>query len=236
MLDQGGFLLRASIYHFSQGCLGRRISMESPGYTEKLPGGWPRRSRREIEFVNVTDKSVAFLVLPTSWSVSVISKIALKVSAASAAELGADVGRNIDRAITELGLSPQMIELPPRIASGQLAAREVCPHERCPFPEWTGQTVRVALITLETQGRRRPFFWPFSGEMQTQTLKIWRYWDVAIGTRYAVLPRQFDAVMNPLLGAHPHLKDDPILQTALRALVRNEMAALSNAPVAGLHS
>lgn len=236
LLDRGGFLLRGSIYHFSQGCLGRRINMNSPAYTDNLPSILPRR-RKEVEFINATDKCVGFVVLPTSWSLSKISEIALKVSAACVGELEAAVTRKIDEGITELALSPQVFSLPAHTASGQPVERELYPYRSCFFSESIdGQTVRVALFTRETERRQSSPFWPFSSESETHTVTIWTFWDVPIGTRYAVLPPQFYPGVIPVMAAYPCQKDDSIDRTVLRALVRKQMGTAGNARVAGLRT
>lgn len=208
--DENGFFLRGKIGHFSRGCLAKSVDLQCAGHIDVVSFGRPKP--KEIEFLNATDRSVVFLVLPTSWTNSAIGSIDMGLKGGEYVGFNAAVSRAVQQAILKMGLAPAILELPPR-ESQDLEGGQKCPFMPFYFPTWTGDSVRVALITVE--GDR---------------LKVWFSMELKERTRYAVLPRQFSSC-SPLLGDHPHGAGETILQSALTALVKNDLPAMDNEPV-----
>lgn len=175
------FFFRAKIDHFSQGCLAKRISLESAGYEEVAWLGW-RPHRKEVEFINATDRPLIFLVLPTSWSHSKINRVAITI----ASKLKGELSKSGEKAILHEAMDPQLFQIPcsSKAAAG-LKAGQMCPFRTCTLSEKTGAEARVALITANSE-----------------TVTVWEYRVVKQRTRMVVLPRQFSEGMLPLLGTH----------------------------------
>ncbi|CAM9234655.1 unnamed protein product [Ectocarpus fasciculatus] len=173
------FFIRAKVYHFSQGCLARKLNLQNNSLDVRVSFGRP--SKKELEFVNATDRPLMFLVLPTSFSQGAITSIVL------GAEIeGVGVNLAFDRALEQAILSAatecQVFSLAPRTRGGAPAAGEECPHAfRC-LPKSAGSDARVALVTID----------------DGTTVSVWFsciFWE---RTRYTVLPAQFSAEMNPI--------------------------------------
>lgn len=181
--ERGMFFFRAKIDHFSQGCLAKRIPLESASYEEVAWLGW-RPRRKEVEFINATDRPLIFLVLPTSWSHSTVMSAAMSI--AHGAELKAEISTASEKSILHEVTDPQLLQIPcSSTAVASLRAGQACPFTTCTLPEKTGAEARIALITADSQ-----------------TVTVWYYRVVKQRTRMVVLPRQFSEGMLPLLGAH----------------------------------
>ncbi|CAM9271438.1 unnamed protein product [Ectocarpus sp. 12 AP-2014] len=146
------FFVRAKVHHFSQGCLARKLNLQNNGLNARVLFGRP--SKKELEFINATDKPLMFLVLPTSYSQKAITSIVL------GAEIeGVGVNLAFDRALEQAILSAatecQVVSLAPRTRGGDPAAGEECPHAFCSLSRSAGSEAMVALVTVSPPSFRR---------------------------------------------------------------------------------
>lgn len=177
------FFVRAKIDHFSQGCLAKRISLESARYEEVAWLGW-RPHKKQVEFVNATDRPLIFLVLPTTWSNSTIKSVGISI--AYGVELESAISRASENSILHEATDPQLLQIPgSSTAVTGLRAGQACPFTICTLPKKTGAEARVALITADHK-----------------TVRVWDYRVVKHRTRMVVLPRQFSGGMVPLFGTY----------------------------------
>ncbi|CAM9527707.1 unnamed protein product [Ectocarpus sp. 4 AP-2014] len=172
------FFVRAKVHHFSQGCLARKLNLQNNGLNARVSFGRP--SKKELEFINATDKPLMFLVLPTSFSQKAITSIVL---GAEIEGVGVNVAfdRALEQAILSAATECQVVSLAPRTRGGDPAAGEECPHAFCSLSRSAGSEAMVALVTVDGS-----------------TVFVWFsciFWD---RTRYTVLPAQFSAKMNPI--------------------------------------
>lgn len=207
--DRGRLYVRANVDHFSQGCLGRRVHLDSPYHQETVM--WGKPAKRELEFVNATSRPLIFLVLPTFWSNRAVFNTAMGL-VAQGVESNLAISRAVQQSILHEAIDPQFLQLPakqypvkhderPRQLQdhdgsgggldghtdpgGSMNASERCPFVGCSISGWTGSDVRVALVTVDAE-----------------TLAVWDYRTVRDRSRVAVLPGQFSKGMVPLLGVH----------------------------------
>ena len=208
------FFVRASIEHFSQGCLARVLRLESPCQEEVMT--WPNR-KKQIEFVNATDRTLTFLVLPTSWSISAIREVAVGI-AAQGVTLDVAIKRAVEQSILAEATNPQVFQVPPLRQSEPLRAGQRCPYRTCHLANNTGSEARVVLITVDGP-----------------ILTVWHSRIVPHRTRVAILPVQFSDEMTPTLG--PHRYDDlatgeaSVMNIALLAISRGLQLPVERAPV-----
>eukprot|EP00903_Cladosiphon_okamuranus_P011499 g10830.t1 len=142
----GKYFFRANIKHFSQGCLGKKLNLQNNIQDERVRRGRP--GKREWEFVNATDKSVMFLVLPTSYSASAISSLAFGLQVV---EVGVDatVERQVVKAILPAATGVQAITIPPKEKPGNPEDGQIYPYRLCMVPEFAGRDARVLLVTVD---------------------------------------------------------------------------------------
>ena len=210
------FFIRASIDHFSQGCLAKKIRLDSPCHDEIVT--WPKRpGKKQIEFVNATSKALTFLVLPTTWSHQAIQSVAMGVEM-EGLSTNLAISRAMEQAILEEATDPQVFALPALKLHGPLRAGQECPFRTCTLAKQTGFEARVALISVEKT-----------------TVSVWDYRIVGHRTRVTILPGQFSEGMFPLLGRHQF--DDLaqgamcVMKVALRAMCHGLHLPVKKAPV-----
>lgn len=215
------FFVRASIDHFSQGCLAKTIQPESAYHEETAI--WPfRPGKRELEFVNTTDRPLVFLVMPTSWSNKATHAVAMGL-AWEGLEAHVAISRAIEQSILAEATHPQILQVPCNKRKGDPRAGQICPYATCRLAKSTGNEARVALITADSQ-----------------TVAVWDYRIVRHKTRLAILPGQFSEGMIPILGEH---KRDELakgalclMDVALMATVKGLRLSKTHAPVSTISS
>lgn len=126
--------VRAEIDHFSQGCLGKNILLEDAVLTERV-SRFCRPYKKQVEFVNATRRTLTFLVLPTSWSHSAMTILAVRVG--------------VEQAILTAPTAPQVLQIPPRSAEGDPVGGERCPSDTCDLTANGGGEARVVMLTVE---------------------------------------------------------------------------------------
>lgn len=179
------FFLRTSVSHFSQWCLGRSINPQSP-YDDQVVT-WPRRpGRKEMEFVNATDRTLLFLVLPTTWTNGAVNSIATGLNVENMG-MHLAISKAIEQSILEEATQPQVFQVKCPDMKGPLRAGQMCPTCTCWLSESTGYEARVAMMTIDG---------PF--------VAVWNYRIIRHRTRVVVLPGQFSDGMIPLLGRHKY--------------------------------
>ena len=172
LYEEGVFFIRASIDHFSQGCLAKNINPHSSIHIETVT--WPKRpGRKEIEFVNATRRALTFLVLPTTWSQKAIQSVATGV-AVEGLSANMAISRVVEQAILGAATDPQIFQIPALKPNKLAIAGQECPYETCRLTNNTGSEARVVLITVEDR-----------------TVSVWNYRNVGCRTRVAILPGQF---------------------------------------------
>lgn len=186
LFEDGKFFIRASIYHFSQGCLAKSIQLDSPYHDEVVTGFWNSPKARQLEFVNATSRPLAFLILPTSCSNTALHTFHAGLTVL---EGGATIGvqRAVNQSVFSSTTSPQVVELGPRTAKGDPRAGERCPYITFSLPSRTGLLVGVSLMTAKDEGN---------------LISVWDYRIVKHRTRVTVLPGKFGKGMYPQLGDH----------------------------------
>lgn len=139
---------QASVSHFSQGCLGRKLNVQCPSQDRVVRIGRPRS--RELEFVNATGKRLSFLVLPTRYSTSAVTSLALSLKAEGAGG-GLDVQWAVEKGIMPSAMNYQIVPVSAK-ASGTTDLREgeECPYNTCTLSESTGAEAKVALVTVDS--------------------------------------------------------------------------------------
>ncbi|CAM9935835.1 unnamed protein product [Ectocarpus fasciculatus] len=202
------FFVRAKIHHFSQGCLARKLNLQNSSLDERVLFGRP--SKRELEFVNATNRSLTFLVLPTSCSQSACTSIVL---GAEMAGIGANVeiSRALKKAVLFAATECLVVTVPPRETEGHPTVGETCPFETCTLPRNTGNEARVILATIDET-----------------TISLWFSRILVERTRFAVLPNQFSAKVPPVGQREFAPRDFSLVQTA--------GMSNSNAPVSTVSS
>lgn len=224
--DDGMFFLRTNVNHFSQWCLGRTINLQSP-YDDQVVT-WPRRpGRKEMEFVNATDRTLLFLVLPTTWSNGAVNSIATGLNVENLG-MHLAISKAIEQSILEEATQPQVFQLRGPNTNGPLRVGQMCPTCTCWLSESTGYEARVVLMTIDG---------PF--------VAVWNSRIVRHRTRVVILPGQFSDDMIPMLGRHKY--DDlgqgskcP-LNIALAAMAKSfqrtdETSAVSRISSSGFHA
>ena len=210
LYEEGVFFVRASIDHFSQGCLAKKINPHSSIHVETVT--WPKRpGRKEIEFVNATRRALAFLVLPTSWSQKAIQSVEMGVEV-EGFSTNVAISRAVEQAILEEATDPQLFQVPALELNNPPRAGQKCPYDTCRLANKTGFDAKVVLITVEGP-----------------TVSVWNSRIVSHRTRVAILPRQFSEGMSPLLGRHKY--DDLtqggacIMNVVLIAMLKGKLLA-----------
>lgn len=177
------FFVRASVNHFSRWCLARSINLES-AYEDQIVT-WPwRPGRKELEFVNATDRTLTFLVLPTTWSNKAVVAIATGLTVE---KVGAHLAieKAVEQSILEEATHPQVFQVPCTKKERPLRAGEMCPSSSCRLANSTGNQARAALITMDGS-----------------SVAVWNYRIIHHRTRVVILPGQFSDGMFPTLGRH----------------------------------
>ena len=184
---------------------------------------WPRRpGKKELDFVNATDRALIILVLPTTWSNKAVQSVAAGVAME---HLGAHVAISnaVEQSILEEATQPQVFQVPCSRQNEPLQPGQKCPSSSCRLADSTGYEARVALITTEDN-----------------TVAVWNYRIVGHKTRVVILPGQFSEGMVPTLGRHTC--DDLvqgsmcIMNIALMALAKSLQRNGRNAPVSTISS
>ncbi|CAM9961212.1 unnamed protein product [Ectocarpus sp. 8 AP-2014] len=203
--ENGVFFMRAQFKHFTEGCLAKNLLLDNAVQTEVVRLGRPRK--KQLEFINATNKTLTFLVLPTTWSNKDIKSLALSVGVAEIGEAKASIEWLIEQAVLTEAVAPQVLQIPPMNRQGTPKAGERCTSDYCDLPNSGGSEARVALVTVENE-----------------TVSVWFSRNVRERTRLMVLPGQFSAGMNPQLGKHPLPQDS-------RCIVRNTFTATGGEPM-----
>lgn len=181
----GIFFMRARVDHFSQWCLVKKIQLENAIYEHLVTWpSWAPPRKRQVGFVNVTDRPLILLVLPTSWSNRAIVSVATGV-AFEGLEANVAISRAVQQSILTEATQPQVLQVPCTQRQGDPRVGQDFPHSVCSLPKVTGTDARVALITANAD-----------------TVDVWDYRIVQQRTWVWVLPGQFSAGMLPLLGTH----------------------------------
>lgn len=177
--EDGKFFFRASIDHFSQGCLAKNVDMNSP-YYEEVESSWFRTpKKRQVEFMNATERTLVFLVLPTSSSISGIRSVKAAL-AAYGAGMNVEVRKAFEKRLFPAATDAQVLQLP-----GWSSQDEPLPHITCSFSSRTGCEARVMLITTDDS-----------------TVHVWDSRIVKGRTRVTVLPGQFSNGMRAIHGIY----------------------------------
>ena len=201
LYEKGVFFVRASIDHFSQGCLSKKVNLHNSIHVETVT--WPKRpGRKEIEFVNATTRALTFLVLPTSWSHKATQSVEMGVEV-EGLSANVAISRAVEQAILEEATDPHLFQVPAFKLNEPPRAGQECPYYTCRLAEKTGFEARVVLITVEGP-----------------TVLVWSSSIVSHRTRVAILPGQFSEGMIPLLGEHKY--DDLIMNVVLIAMLKKE--------------
>lgn len=211
------FCLRAKFGHFTEGCLARNILLDNAVQTEMSKIGRPRK--KQLEFINATNKTLTFLVLPTTWSNKAIKSLAVSVGVEEIAEAKASVERAIEQAVLTEAMEPQVLQIPPMNRQGNPKGGEQCTWDVCDLPASGGGDARVALVTVENA-----------------TVSVWFSRIVKERTRLMVLPGQFSAGMNPQLGKHPLPQGSRCLVSNTFTATGGEPMTVANAPVSTISS
>lgn len=160
-------VFRAPINHFSRGFLGKRLNLQCAFQTEKLWGS------SKLEFLNATPKKLFFLVLPTSYTASAVTSIALGLKAQElSGEL--DVKRAVERGLLQSAFDFQVIPVPARLEAEWLREGAECPYSPCTLPAFAKNQARVALVTVDDT-----------------FVYVWFNKLINSGTEVVVLPRMF---------------------------------------------
>lgn len=201
--ESGKFFVRARIHHFSDDCLAKSVNMQSP-YDEQVVRWkkWGKPRRRQIQFLNATDKVISLLALPTGFSNRIASSFKVGLYS-SEIGINMEINRAAHQAVLSEAVSAQMIQLPIRDGTEPPRGGDQCPSQCFSLSEWTKNEARVALITADEK-----------------TVEVWDYRTIKGGTRIAVLPKQFSHGMRPLLGISqrcdlPGLSDYEVALTAV---------------------
>lgn len=182
VFEGGKYFVRASIDHFSQGCIAKNIDVRSTHHVEEVSGFfWRPPRRRQLEFVNATTRPLIFLVLPTSCSDRAPF---LFHAGASFAEVGVDVEirEAVRQSIFSSAHCAQIMDVSPRTTHGDLQRGERCPYATCIMPDSAGM-VGVSLVT-----------------MKGTEISVWDYRVVHQRTRVTILPGRFANGMSPMIG------------------------------------
>lgn len=133
---------RAHINHFCGGFLGKKLNLQCAFQTSVL---W---KSRELEFLNATDRRLMFLVLPTSYSNSALTSIALSLKA-QGVDASLDVKRAVEKGLLQSAFDFQIIPVPAMSTTTTLQHGQECPFSTCTLPGGTGKKARVALVTVD---------------------------------------------------------------------------------------
>lgn len=215
--ENGVFFMRAQFRHFTEGCLAKNVLLDNAVQTEITKIGRPRK--KQLEFINATNKTLTFLVLPTTWSNKAIKSLALSVGFAEVGEAKASIERLIEQAVLTEAVAPQVLQIPPMKRQGTPKAGERCTSDYCDLPNSGGSEARVALVTVENE-----------------TVSVWFSRNVRERTRLMVLPGQFSAGMNPQLGKHPLAQGSRCLVSSTFTATGGEPMSVVNAPVSTVSS
>ena len=218
--EDGAFFLRASINHFSQGCLGKNLYNASGYYDEKCK--WPYRPRnKEIEFVNATGRVLSFLVQPTTVSLSFRTKLAAGVGI-QGVSANATTEKAKKEYILDQATQPQVLQ----VIRNETLQEPLQAGQRCPFmtfqlPECTGNEARVALMTT-------------GPEQAADFVEVWDSRIVKHKTRVVILPNRFSPGMIPTLGRHSLAQHKTLVRAGLTAM--QPLERTTRVPVAVLES
>ena len=146
----GMFFMRARIYHFSQGCLAKRIQLENAIHEDTVTWpSWAPPKKNQLGFVNATNKPLIFLVLPTSWSNQAILSVAMGV-AFDGLEASAAISRALEQSILSEATHPQVLQVPCTARREDLKVGQTFPFAICSLPKVARWDARVALITANS--------------------------------------------------------------------------------------
>lgn len=201
----GEFFVRARFYHFSQGCLAKNILLDNAVETEQIRIGRPKK--KQLEFINASQKTLTFLVLPTTWSNQAIKSLAIGVGVEGVGNANACIDRAIEQAVLTEAMAPQVLQIPRRTTQEDPRGGDRCPSDICDLPNSGGREARVALVTVENKA-----------------VSVWFSRNVRERTRLMIMPGQFSAGMNPNLGRYQ-------LPQGSRCLVQNTFTVMSGEPM-----
>ena len=209
--EEGMMYMVAKFYHFSEGCLAKNVEIEDPVHREKVTFGRPKK--KQITFINATQKTLTFLVLPTSCSHSFITSFAVGVGVDGIAETNATVNRACESQILAEAMAPQVFQIAPKKRDGNPKAGERCTSFTCCLPESGGSQARVALVTVEDE-----------------TVSVWFSLLVHERERFAVLPGQFYPGLQPALGQHQLSKGHRLVDGSY-TITSGGSISVQNAPI-----
>lgn len=211
--EDGTFFLRASINHFSKVSLGKDVG--TSGIDLQNVKGLSQPWSKEIQFVNATNKTLYFLVIPTITSVSYPTKIEAGLGTQV---LNANVARDkrVEVNISPGATRPQCIPLPRNNNVGETSpeAGVICPSLTVQLLACSRKQARVVLMTE-------------SGSEKDRTLKVWDNRIINHRTRVTITQDFFLSVTTPMLGEYL-LKEQTIEEVGIAALERREYPDLSN--------
>ena len=215
--------MRARIDHFSQGCLAKKIQLENAIHEELVTWpSWAPPKKNQLGFVNVTNKPLIFLVLPTSWSNQAILSVAMGL-AFEGLEASVAISKAVQKSILSEATHPQVLQVPCTQKKGSPKVGQVFPSATCTLPKVTGSEARVALITANSD-----------------TVEVWDYRIVQHRTWVWVLPGQFSEGMIPLLGRHHRRElareEFCLMNVALVATAKGLQPANENVPISTISS
>ncbi|CAM9747511.1 unnamed protein product [Ectocarpus sp. 12 AP-2014] len=153
--DELPLFVRANIDHFSQGCIGKRISFQNARQDRTIWWiGSPHKN--EIEFINTTPRRLYFLVVPASCTDDHVTRKITVHFEACGIGLTAAIARDRNVIPTSAGRGCQWMAVP--AADGEVTPGRSYPFVTCQMPKWGGGEVRVALVTAtEDEGVRMWF-------------------------------------------------------------------------------
>lgn len=183
LYESGMFFVRARIDHFSQWCLAKKIQLEKAVHEDPVTWpSWAPPKKKQLGFVNATNRPLIFLVLPTSWSQRAVVSVAMGVGF-EGLEANVAISRAVQQSILAEATHPQVLQVPCTKRAGSPKVGQEFPFAMCSLPKITGSDARVALITANSD-----------------TVEVWDYRIVQQRTWLWVLPGQFSEGMLPLLG------------------------------------
>ncbi|CAM9149814.1 unnamed protein product [Ectocarpus sp. 8 AP-2014] len=204
----GKLFYRVDVDHFSRGYLGKNLNLECPCLTDVVRIGRPYK--RQLEFVNATDKRVTFLVLPTGYSQSAITSLNLGV------QVQGDGGnlaieRAVESIITEAATGCQAFTVPAKTTPGKPTIGQPCPYHTCYLPKRVDPEARVVMTTINN-GKLFKWFTQIFPQR----------------TRVVVLPRMFS-------DPEGYLESGQLVEAPV-SVANPERMANRNTPVATLSS
>lgn len=143
------YFFRVKIRHFSDVCLGTELSLHSDCDSWVVSRGRPKK--RQLEFVNATDKKIDFKVLPTGYSTSAIKSFNAGVKVPGIVGVTVGLDRESETVIMSAATAPSTFSVPPKEDAGTPKAGDVCPAHTYNIPKKMRGEARVYMYTSDRQ-------------------------------------------------------------------------------------